>query len=76
MAINKRVYFPIIIAFLSVIIILSLLANMWSSPDDVDVVVLDDSLTDPLDRSTEDSQIDFLLIEQAGVNDDTAAYPM
>ena len=69
MAINTRIYFPIIITFLTILLILSLFT--WSASPDVDdeVIVLDDSLTDPLTPDMDDSQTDFLLIEAVGVND-------
>ena len=69
MAINTRLYFPIIITFLTILVILSLFT--WSASPDVDdeVIVLDDSLTDPLTPDMDDSQTDFLLIEAVGVND-------
>ena len=69
MAINTRIYFPIIITFLTILVILSLFT--WSASPDVDdeVIVLDDSLTDPLTPDMDDSQTDFLLIEAVGVND-------
>lgn len=68
MAINNRIYFPVIITFLTILIILSLFSWSWS-PDVDDVIVLEDSLTDPLAPAMEDSQSDFLLIETVGVND-------
>ena len=69
MAINTRIYFPIIITFLTIIVILSLFTWSSSPDDDDEVIVLDDSLTDPLTPDMNDSQTDFLLIEAVGVND-------